>query len=769
MYLHKLNASNLDLRMVLATAALLAVAAPAKAIRAVLPTLANDVTWNADGAIEATVFETESIASIQTNSSLNFNHVSRVGQTFRCAGPVLAAVQLGHDDADTDATGLFYRLESEDVPVTAVLRRGGPNGPVIVRRTFTRKDFRRDPWSTTNALMLEVDRPSDPSKLWYVEVSTAHQNFGNYKIYVYATAHDTYRGGSLFLDGKAVDGDLQMRVTRAKQVRSHRPGQVVFWSARPEEHIWMDPDKTIGLMLADDSGEPVRLEAARNEWVSRQFVVTPHPDHRIDRAVLSLSSLEGPGGARIAPEHVRIEWLRYSLDFKKAAKPFDSLDFKKDKTSGRMYPDPLAPTNIADIFIDRRINHGFWVSIKVPPDTPAGVYRSTATVQVNETLTLTRPIELEVFDFDLPQQTHTRMGLFHAVGGTLDAHLWWVNDMADFRIPGDCPFYIDQNGFQHPRKFNEESYKFILGPSLQKSLVVTGELLNRRGLAVGCVTPWGDSYRMMRGEPGGHEGIIRYWKTYYPILKQNGWTDQAYCRMPDERHWRDMGNLPEIVKLFRAHAPGVKIMVTEMNAAASTDALSKAIGIADIWCQGLTFMPLTMDFYKERMAKGEEVWPYIHAYLATNVDPVVSRLFFWMLQKHGLGGACYFSMKRAHFEPTWHGVRRYTDTFVGDGDLYYDLGITPENNYGMGRSVRLYRIADGLEDREIFWLMNDLARRADAAGKLSSKLEQRVANANAMLDDMVIGMTNFSHDLDRIDAIRRELAGVIIDLRRTVH
>ncbi|MAE66680.1 MAG: hypothetical protein CMJ18_20620 [Phycisphaeraceae bacterium] len=728
-----------------------ATASPAMAIRAVLPSKPNKVTWRDDGRISATVYEAEAISGIQTTRSLNFNQVASAGQTFRCAGPTLSLVQFGHDDTDTDCGGLFYRLKDRDVPVTVVLREGGANGQVVVRRVVSPKTL-QDP------LTLEVNRPSDPSKVWYVELSTERQDFPNYKIYVYATDHDTYRGGTLHLDGHPVDGDVQMRVTRARKVQGSRDGPFVFWAARPEEHIWMDPDRTVALMLADAPDAPVRLFAARNEWVSRQFVVSPRPDRRIHRAELSLAPLVGPGGARIAPEQVRIEWVRYSLDF------------KNGETSGRLYPDPLAPTNVADLVMeegDRRINRAFWVAIRIRPGTAAGVYRSTASVLVNESIRLTRPVELEVLDVDLPRRTHTRMGLFRANGRSLDAHLWWTADMADFRIAGDSPFFVDQNGVQQEMGFSEESYRFILGPSLTRSLVETGTLMNRRGLAVGCVTPWGDSYRMMRGEPGAREGVIRFWKHYYPILKEHGWVDEAYCRMPDERHWRDMGKLPDIVKLFREHAPGVKIMVTEMNAADSIEALSKAIGVADIWCQNPTFMPLTMDFYRQRMALGEEVWPYIHSYLATNVDPVAGRLFFWMLQKHDLGGACYFSVKRARFEPAWHGVRRHTDTFVGDGDLYYAHGFTPANHYGLWRSARLYRIADGLEDRECFRLMNDLAERA-GDDRLSHELKRRIAATNAAMGDMVIGMTSYSHDLERIDTIRRDAADIIVELRRLV-
>ena len=113
-------------------------------------------------------------------------------------------------------------------------------------------------------------------------------------------------------------------------------------------------------------------------------------------------------------------------------------------------------------------------------------------------------------------------------------------------------------------------------------------------------------------------------------------------------------------------------------------------------------------------------------------------------------------------------MRRSTDTFPGDGDLYYGQGLGMAGTHGLWRSVRLYRIADGIEDREYFWLMNDLAKKAKDSGRLSAALERRVAEANATLDEVVIGMTGFTHDMARVDQIRRELAAAIIALRKAL-
>jgi len=612
-----------------------------------------------------------------------------------------------------------------------------------------------------------VDLPSDPSIVWYAEVLPGHLEFPDAKIFLNATRQDTYPSGRLYLDGKPAEadaagkpaaGDLHLRVTRSWRVQSRRAGKAVFWAARPEERIWMDPNRTIAPMLADDPARPVRLTAARNERVSYQFIATPTPWYRVAKATLSVGPVKGPGGATIDPKLIRTEWLRYSLDY------------KRGKTSARLYPDPLAPTATAMTIAgepDMPINRAFWVSIKVPPTAVAGTYKTAVTMRINDELTFTRPMELEVLDFELPRRTYTRTGLFRQNGGNPARHLWWTSDLAEFRIAMGDPFWTDLNSRQRMGTFSEESYQFILGPQMREALTAFGKHVNALGLHVTNVTPWGDSYRMFRGQKGGREGIIRFWKTYYPLVKQHGWLGQAYCRMPDELKGEQLAKAREIADLFHKHAPGLRILVTSMGTP-NAKVLANGIGIADIWCPDTRYVPPAMAFWKKRMAAGEEVWPYIHEFTWHGSDLPAARLFFWMLERHGFQGTCYFAIKRARFKPAWHGVIRHSDTWPGDGDLYYDPGSPEANVHGLWRSARLYRIGDGIEDREYFRMMNRLAAGARAAGRLSESAAREVAALNAALDKVVWGMVSFTHDMEQVERIRRRVASVILTLQRRI-
>ena len=86
----------------------------------------------------------------------------------------------------------------------------------------------------------------------------------------------------------------------------------------------------------------------------------------------------------------------------------------------------------------------------------------------------------------------------------------------------------------------------------------------------------------------------------------------------------------------------------------------------------------------------------------------------------------------------------------------------------MGRSARVHRIRDGIEDREYFWLMNDLAEQAKSAGQLSGDLAGRIRAANAVPARITFSVGNFGHDSEPMDQARHEMASIIRELTRVI-
>lgn len=728
----------------------------AVASEAIVTSHQNTVHWSDNGRITGIFYATEVTCGAAGNFWPDFDNslgIKTIGQTFRCRGPRLVALQLGADDTDVGYEGLNVR-DGKPPMVTVRLFRGGRRGQKVLERVFEAKDIRPN-------MLLKVDLPSTPDQLWYVEYSIG-KRAPSTRVYCNATANNTYNDGQMYINGrlakhhprlarKGYDPDLMLRITRSWNETATRKGRAVLWAARPEKRIWMEPAKTMPLMLADDPSIPFGFAGARNERVSCQLTVSPCDDYRVNNAMLDVGPFVGPDGARIETDKIRIEWLRYTEDY------------RFEKTSGRLYPDPLATTNIAQSVNgepDKPLNRTFWVSMKIPADAKPGMYNATAKARVNGKTVLTRQLRLKVYNLTLPTRTHTRTALFRVFGGSLSMHKWWIRDLAEFRIAIGSPFCRDLNSTLRGHKYSESGYDVVLGKEMQRSLVESAALLNELGLDVACVTPWADTYRMLRGDKAGREGVIRFWKTYYPLLKKHGLVDQVYCRLPDELKSNQIGKTRPMVKLFREFAPGVQILMTPMGTP-DKNKLMRGVGLTDIWCPSLRYIALAKDFYNERQKQGEKVWPYIHDFTWHPLDTAACRMYFWMLRKNGFDGVCYFSVKRARFEDDWFGVKRYTDTWPGDGDLYYDAGLPKVSVNGMWRSARLYRIGDGLEDIEYFHLLDEAVTKVRARKQLNDSLAQRIAVLKKRSAALNVGVLNFSSDMAEVEDIRQEIVDLI--------
>jgi hypothetical protein len=710
----------------------------------------NQVNWQADGTIDATYFQAEAIGGVTGNYWPDLSHYDSIGQSFRCDGPILAAVQLGLADFDLGYVGL--NPEGPVPQITVQLHRGGVDGQIVASQVYPAGQAPRD-------LKLMVNQPSDATVFWYLKIIADPQEGKPSRLALNATWNDSYPGGTMYVNDRVSHGDLHMRVHRQVSVQTTRAGKVILWAAPIERRIWLEPDRTIDLMLHDDGKSPVTLTAAGREWISTQWIATPAPGFDMHKVSVSIDPFKGDHGNRIDTGSCRIEQLRYLQNF------------KRGKTSGFLYPDPLSPQDTANMQAYpsemARANSSFVVSVQVPDQQPAGVYHSQITFTINDGLTVSRPITLQVYDFSLPHQTHTSTGLFTDLSSNpLDQHLAMVDDLASFRITQGMPFQWNETTLLRRHEFSEEGYAQTRGPVMQESLIQTIKLLHDRGLKVtSVVTPWADSYRWYRNqEPElAWKHMQAFWETFYPILKDQGVLDEVYARMIDEVKGDELPRVRELANMYRQYAPQIRLMVTAIGTP-DRELLSRAIGIADIWSPSSRYFARAIDFYKERISAGEEVWPYIHDHAFLQTDSAGPRLFFWMIQRYGAQGATYFSIRRATVKHTWFGLEQHTDTWAGDGDLYFNP--PDDSNQPLWHSIRLHMIRDGIEDREYFWLMNHLLDQLKPYGGADKQSSEYVTKANQSLQNMVWGLTSFDHNPDHLQAARHDAAMAVQALSR---
>lgn len=179
----------------------------------------------------------------------------------------------------------------------------------------------------------------------------------------------------------------------------------------------------------DGSEQRARLAAARNE--SESFQVAVHADGgRLTDVDVSVSALDGPGGATIAAdrmtlyrEHfVRIRAEEHSPGpgvlpqswFPDALVPFLDPETGEPPEPGAHYP--AAPF---DVPAGR--TQPVWVDVHVPAGTPAGAYAGTWKVTSDQG-NVTGQVELTVWDFALSQTPaeDSSFGVYKRFGRTRD-------------------------------------------------------------------------------------------------------------------------------------------------------------------------------------------------------------------------------------------------------------------------------------------------------------------------------------------------------------
>lgn len=182
-------------------------------------------------------------------------------------------------------------------------------------------------------------------------------------------------------------------------------------------------------------GATVRLFGARNEVVAFQLIVeakhegaqgvdvvvsdlTAGPDATIrgSRPLPQPNDYAGVGVELFTEHHLDVTQYSY---YDPGCGGFYTTAAANPRITGWM-PDALIPCSAAigkggapfNIAADK--NQGVWVDIYLPKQAPLGPYAGTLTITANSVTVAQLPIQLQVLDLTLPDETHYRSMLFYS-------------------------------------------------------------------------------------------------------------------------------------------------------------------------------------------------------------------------------------------------------------------------------------------------------------------------------------------------------------------
>jgi len=539
--------------------------------------------------------------------------------------------------------------------------------------------------------------------------------------------------------------------------------------------------------------QKVRLEAPRNDWEAAQVVLLPREVLQV-LAVRS-SELKGPAGATIPEANVRILRVYYHW-----------VEHPTDKAGKRdWWPDALPPLT-DPVECKPGENQPFWVLVYVPKDAPAGTYLGK--IAVSTTLgTIEVPLELEVWDLELPERNRLETAFGFSPGNVFRYHnlreekdrrqvldLYWQS-FAEHRISPYNPAPLDPIRVRFlpdadpPRAevdFSawEREMTRVLG-----KFRFTNFMLTIHGMGGGTFHQRYEPEILGYGEntPQYQAMFSSYVGQLEEFLRRKGWLSMAYVYWFDEPEPKDYEFVTKGMERLKKYAPGLRRMLTEEP----NDRLQAPV---DIWC------PITPNYNHEvgekRRQLGEKFWWYICTgpkapFCTLFIDHPATELRVWLWQtwhrkiagiliwqtNYWTSEAAYpDSFQNPYEDPmsyvsgysTPKGVKRHWGN--GDGRFIYPplSAATPETSKGQPvieppvSSIRWEMLREGIEDYEMLALLQD--RLEKLADQLPADKKARYQALLEVPGEITRSMTSFTFDPRPILERRRTIAQAIVEL-----
>ncbi|OGV58568.1 MAG: hypothetical protein A2283_00530 [Lentisphaerae bacterium RIFOXYA12_FULL_48_11] len=557
---------------------------------------------------------------------------------------------------------------------------------------------------------------------------------------------------------------------------------------------WCESAWKVGAQRGIPAGRPARLliEAARGEYEAVQLVLNAEDGERTLQSV-DAGELKC-GRARIPASAVSI----FEVATARVENPSDYLGEPGD------YPDPLPPL-VVPKKLSSCSNQALWVLVHVPDDAKAGDYRGE--VKVKTDLGEGRiKVQLHVFDFAMPRETHLRSGFglsphmikrYHQLKNReqeLVVYEKYLQSFAEHRIAPYSfseysPLKVSFEGKDKDRRVVIDWTAFdVAARKYLDNGMFNAFMLHISGLGGGTF------FERHAGEFGGFKaGTVDYerlWGDYARQLEshlsEKGWLKHAYVYWFDEPDKKDYEFVNEGMDRIKKYAPGLTRLLTEQVEPELT-------GHVDLWC-ALT-PHWTPKLVQERRAAGEEVWwyiccgpkaPYIGEF--TEHPAAEMRIWPWQSWQYGVQGiliweTTYWTSSTAFtnsLQDPWldamayvsgYGVKPGSKQFWGncDGRYLYPPRRDPNQAHepcldGPISSLRWENLRDGMDDYEYFYMLKQQIERA--RGKAGKKLIAEAEKLLVVPENISKDTTHFTFDIRPVMEQRRKIAGMIEKLQR---
>lgn len=508
-----------------------------------------------------------------------------------------------------------------------------------------------------------------------------------------------------------------------------------IWAIDDCVKIWPYEKPQAENYVWDGGSSTVKLFSAKNEYIGFQLIIKSGLNDLTVNRVFA-SNLTGPGV--IGKQNISLMKVHYLNVTEPSTSMYGPVTLGKGE-----YPDPLipleAPRFVMPITINKGRNQPIWVDIYVPPETLSGHYNGIFEVEFSDIGKVSVNLELDVWDFTLPDQTHLKTFFYYG-----PEQIFWAHHISLSDIFSYMQLEMQYQRETHKHRMNMATDVGCYGNWAayldRAGLYLSGKAFkDGAGKGVGsCLWPVGEAFDLIN-ETNFKEACRWYVETF----AKEGWQDKLFLYIVDEPG--DLESYDLVRKLgswvHEAPSPGNKLpfMVTESPVPQRAE-FGSLVGFVDIWCSGDFYGPM-----QERQKAGERIWTYnggpdsaaqlidthglaCRSWAWTAWRYNIECWFLWDLtywvDKHNLRNQplvmtdlwvnpLTFDQRRKNPRPRWPDWGNGDGTFLYPG---YDFGID-----GPITSFRMKAFRRGMQDYEYLYLLSSFGKR-EIADKFAEEL-----------------------------------------------
>ena len=474
--------------------------------------------------------------------------------------------------------------------------------------------------------------------------------------------------------------------------------------------------------------ETIDIKLAKNEWEGFQIIFATAGKHeRITKKVsVSVTDFKNSDGDTLETEAYRAVYSK--------------VPGFGDKYSCE-YADALVPVTHTGTYggpaeLEKGLQQAFFIRTYADKDAKAGEYTATVTAKnENDEVILEKEIKATVWDFTLPD-TPANESAFGNYSG------------AYYKLAG-----VEDGDDAAREKVFMQTYELLL-ENRMSPYNLPYDILDERADAY-MSDPRITSFRAPF--PDDDELLVKY----YEKLKSNSeWIKKAYFYPVDEpQNAEAYATYNAAVERRNRLAPELNI-VTPFNTdrvnidGSDKTSVSLQAGKSNILC-GISNVASQDDIHAEMMAEvknGSRAWWYVccnpggdYCNFFENQDAIRHRILMWQQKSLDITGLLYWCTMWCDNGNPWETSKTWHDfSAAGDGCLIY-----PGQYIGLDEpvaTIRLYNVADGMEDYDYF----ALAEAKYGADWVDEKIAKVTSSA-----------TEYTSDHALFEQVRREIGDAI--------